>query len=230
MLVRFGVPNRHKYSRRNGPCHGRKRHDRVVFMMSLLCVSKLLGLVLAATVGLTEPELAAALRGEVPTRSETQSTDSGQAKGQGIGAVVIDRPLAEVWAVVSHFEDKAEYMPRLEKVEVLEKSPRRLRARMTVDASVKFARYTAVFVLDPDQHTIVFSLDKTAPDNTIKDTSGGYSLFEVSAEKTLVVYRSSVDTGLKIPRFIADYMSRRSIPNLLRAIKKRVETRGLYRK
>ncbi len=191
---------------------------------------KLLGLVLAAAVGLSEPELAAALRGEVPTRSETQTTDAGQAKGQGIGAIVIDRSLAEVWAVVSHFEDKAEYMPRLEKVEVLAKSPRQLTARMTVDASVKWARYTANFALDPEQHTIVFAIDKSAPDNTIKDTFGGYSLFEVAPEKTLLVYRSSVDTGLKIPRFIADYMSRRSIPNLLRALKKRVESRGLYRK
>jgi len=34
----------------------------------------------------------------------------------------------------------------------------------------------------------------------------------------------------RVPRFIQDYMAERSIPNLLRAIKKRVESNGTWRK
>ena len=199
-------------------------------MITSWAAATLLGLLLAGAVGLTEPELSAALRGEIPTRTESFATESGKASGRGVGAIVIDRPIAEVWAVVSHFADKAEYMPRLLHVELLDSSPHRLRAKMTVDASVRTARYTAIFSLDPLQHTIDFQLDKTATDNTIKDTAGGYALFEVSTDKTLLVYRTWVDTGLSIPRFIADYMSRKSIPNLLRAIKRRVESGGQYRK
>lgn len=199
-------------------------------MMSIWATANLFGLLVAAAVGLTEPELAAALRGDTPTRMESVTTETGKASGRGVGAIVIDRPMAEVWSVVSHFPDKAEYMPRLEKVEVLEATKERLRAKMTVDAAVSTARYTAIFSISQAQHTIDFQLDKSASDNTIKDTVGGYALFEVSTEKTLLVYRTWVDTGRSIPRFVADYMSRKSIPNLLHAIKKRVESRGLYRK
>jgi ribosome-associated toxin RatA of RatAB toxin-antitoxin module len=184
----------------------------------------------ASTVGLTEPELATALRGEVPVRSETFATPTGKASGRGIGAIIVDRPIEEVWAVVSHYEDKAEYQPRVEKVWVLEKHPDYLKVRMQINASVTTARYTARFDLDPVAHTVHWKLDKTAPDNTIVDCDGGYQLAELSPTRTLVVYRGWVDSGRSVPRFIQEYMTRRSIPNLLRAVKKRVESGGTWRK
>lgn len=190
----------------------------------------LLGILLAATVGLTDPELQAVLRGEIPTRTESFVSDSGKSAGRGIGAVMIDRPLAEVWTVLCRYEDKAEYMPRVEKVVILDAKPDRLRVRMQIDASVTTARYTAFFQLDEAAHTIRWTLDKSAPDNTIVDTIGSYELHPVSADRTLLLYRTWVDTGRSIPRFVHDYMSRRSIPNLLRAIKKRVESGGTWRK
>lgn len=190
----------------------------------------LLFALLASTVGLTEPELAMALRGDVPVRSEAMTTTAGKASGRGIGAIVVDRPLADVWAVVSHYEDKAEYQPRVEKVWVLEKQPDHLKVRMQINASVTTARYTADFQLDHEAHTVRWRLDKNAPDNTIKDCDGGYQLAEVEPGKTLVVYQGWVDSGRAVPRFIQEYMTRRSIPNLLRAVKKRVESGGTWKK
>jgi len=192
--------------------------------------AQLARVLLAASVGLNDPELSAALRGEIPTRTESFTSDSGKAAGRGVGAIVIDRPLLEVWKVLSRYEDKAEYMPRVEKVAILDSSPERLRVRMQVNATVTTVRYTAFFDLDPKAHAIRWTLDKSAPDNTIIDTTGSYQLHEVSAQRTLLIYRTWVDTGRAVPRFIHDYMSRRSIPNLLRAVKLRVESGGTSRK
>lgn len=199
-------------------------------MLSLLLAKTWLTVLLASTVGLTEPEFTKVMRGDVVARTENFTNEHGKSSGRGMGAVLISKPIEEIWAVVSRFEDKAEYMPRLEKVEVLDKTPERVRVRMDIDASVTKARYTAVFVLSQTAHTIHYELDRSAKDNTIADTQGSYELFAVTDGTTLLVYRTYVDTGRAIPRFIADYMARRSIPKLLTAIRKRVESGGTYRK
>lgn len=62
-------------------------------MMSIWATANLFGLLVAAAVGLTEPELAAALRGDTPTRMESFTTETGKASGRGVGAIVIDRPI-----------------------------------------------------------------------------------------------------------------------------------------
>ncbi len=188
------------------------------------------GVLIAAVLGLTESELQVALRGEIPTKTESFTSEAGKAAGRGIGAIVIDRPIAETWSVLRRFDDKAEYMPRVEKVWILAATPERLHVRMQVDASVTTARYTAFFQLDSEGHTIRWTLDKSALDNTVVDAVGSYELHAVHETQTLLVYRNWVDSGRSVPRFIHDYMSRRAIPNLLRAIKKRVESGGTWRK
>jgi hypothetical protein len=189
-----------------------------------------LALLSPAAVGLAEAELNAALRGEVALRTETFTTATGQSAGRGVGAIVIDRSVPEVWAVVSRYEDKAEYQPRLKTVTVLERQLGRLRVKMEIDAALMTARYTGWFSLDDAAHTIHWSLDRAATDNNIRDVDGEYRLFEVSRSRTLLVYRTFVDTGRSVPKWIQDFMTRKSIPNLLGAIKKRVESGGTYRK
>ncbi len=186
--------------------------------------------VIASALGLTEPELEQAMHGAIPVRTESFTAPSGKDSGRGVGAIVIDRPLHEVWAVLIHYEDKAEYQPRVEKVWVLEKQPDRLKVRMQIDASISTARYTALFQLDHAAHSIHWTLDKTAPDNTVADIDGGYQLAEISDTRTLVVYRTWVDAGRAVPRSIQNYIARKSIPNLLRAIKNRIESGGTWRK
>lgn len=190
----------------------------------------LLAVIAPAASGLRDAEFAAALRGEVPTRTETFRTPRGKAAGRGVGAIVVEKSVAEVWAVLSRYEDKAEYVPRLTSVKVLEKQPDRLLVHMEVDASVTTARYTAWFKLDAAEHTIHWTLDGTARDNTLADVDGEYRLFELAPERTLVVYRTYVDTGRSVPGFIQDYMARRSIPDLLKAVKRRVESGGTWKK
>ena len=181
-------------------------------------------------VDLSAAELASAQRGAIPVRTETFNQPSGKAAGRGMGAVVVDRPLPEVWAVLTRFEDKAEYMPRLKSVTVLERQPGRLRVRMVVDASVTTARYTMIYQLDEPAHRLSWKLDHSVPDNTIAEADGEYRVYELAPGRTLVTYNSQVDTGRALPRFIQNYIARRSIPDLLRAVKKRVESSGLWRR
>lgn len=179
---------------------------------------------------LSEAEVRAAMVGLVPTRSESFKTATGKSAGRGIGAIVIERPVADVWATLMHYEDRAEYVPRLKSVTLLEKQPARLRIRQEIDATVTTARYTAWFDLDEKAHEIRWTLDRSAPDNTVSDVEGGYRMVEVAPRRTLLVYRTYVDTGHHVPKFVQSYMQEKSIPDLLKAIKRRVESGGQWRK
>jgi carbon monoxide dehydrogenase subunit G len=190
----------------------------------------LLFLLVASAVGLSDADLASALKGQIPARTESFTAPSGKSAGRGLGAIVIDRPIAEVWTHLSRYEDKAEYQPRVKSVTVLEKLADRIRARFVVDATIMTAKYTAWFVFDPAAHTIHWTLDSTATDNSIAAADGEYRMFEVGAAQTLVVYRTYVDSGRSISQSIQNYFTRKAIPNLLQAVKKRIESGGTYKK
>ena len=187
-------------------------------------------LLVAATTGLSDGDFADALKGEIPVRSESFVTPSGKSAGRGVGAVVVDKPIGEVWSTLSRYEDKAEYQPRVESVTVLEKSPARVHAKFVIDATVTTARYTAFFDLDEKSHTIHWSLDPSATDNTILEIDGDYRMFELEPGRTLIVYRTYVDSGRSISQSIQGYFTRKAIPNLLKAVKKRIESGGTWRK
>jgi carbon monoxide dehydrogenase subunit G len=183
-----------------------------------------------AFAGLSDAEMRDAVAGKVPTRSEAFTNANGKSAGRGLGAIVVDKPIGEVWTTLTHYEDRAEYIPRLKSVEILERQPGRLRVRQEIDATVTTARYTAWYRFDEPTHTISWTLDKSATGNTLADVEGEYRLSELSPGRTLVVYRTYVDSGLKVPQSIQSYMQRRSIPDLLQAIKKRVESGGTWKK
>jgi carbon monoxide dehydrogenase subunit G len=185
---------------------------------------------LAAPGGLADAELEAVLRGDVPTRTESFTTGAGKAAGRGLGAIAIDRPLADVWSTLARFEDRAEYVPRLESAQVLGRDGDVVRVKMQVNASVATVRYTMRFTLDEPGHAIRWTLDPSAPDNGIRGAEGDYRLFALSPTRTLVIYRTWVDSGRSVPQFVQSYMSKRSIPELLRAVKKRVESGGTWKK
>ena len=194
-----------------------------------------LGACIAATVavalaGLSEADLRDVAAGKVVTRSEAFTTASGKSAGRGLGAIIVERPIGDVWATLARFEDRAEYLPRIESVQILERQPERLRVRQEIDATLTTAHYTAWYRLDALAHTISWTLDRQARDNTVADVEGDYRLSELAPGRTLLVYRTFVDSGLKVPQSIQSFMQRRAIPDLLRAIKKRVESGGTFKK
>jgi uncharacterized membrane protein len=194
--------------------------------MNLLAMA----LVAVTALQLSEAELAAVAKGEVPIRIETFTNARGKSAGRGWGAIVIERPISEAWATLARYDDRAEYVPRLKSVTVLEKQPGRARIRQEIDASVTTARYTAWFTFDESQRSISWTMDKSATDNTVSEVDGDYRMAELAPGRTLLVYRAYVDSGLHVPQSIQSYMQKRSIPDLLRAIKRRIESGGTWKK
>jgi len=189
-------------------------------------------LLAAALGGLTEDELQRVLAGETPVRSETFTSKSGRSAGRAVGAIVVDRPAAAVFAVLARYEDKAEYMPRLERVTVLEKSDTQVRAIMEVDVTLRTVRYTGLFTVDEPSWTVSWTLDPatSADEQGIAETEGQWQAFQIEPERTLLVYWTYVDSGRAVPKAIEGYLTTRSLPDLLAAVKRRVESGGAWSK
>lgn len=183
-----------------------------------------------STAPLSSQELASVLAGEVLVRYEAFTTQDGRAAGRGVGAIVIERPAADVWAVISRYDDKAEYVPRLSKAIVRERTADALRCTMEVDFLFKTLRYTAWYRLDPDRRRVSWKLDRSAPDNDVRDVEGDWQVDEAEPSRTLLVYRTYVDPGRLAPGFTRKKLATRSIPDLLRGVKRRVESGGTWRK
>jgi carbon monoxide dehydrogenase subunit G len=185
---------------------------------------------LAAQVGLSDVDLQKALAGEVPARSESFTSPSGKAAGRGLGAIVIARPLRDVWSTLARFEDRPEYVPRLKAIQVLEREPQRVRVLQIVDAGLTSARTTLWFSLDEAERCISWQLDKSAKDNSVVEVTGDYRMLECAPERTLLAYRAHIDTGLRIPLVVQQHLQKRAVPELLRAIKSRVESGGTWKR
>jgi hypothetical protein len=179
---------------------------------------------------LPDAELARVLAGELVVRSEPSVTPAGKTAGYGLGAVAIEKSIAETWKVLATYEDKAEYQPRVTKCTVLSRDGRTLRVAMAVDAGIMTATYTGLYTLDPAAHTVHWVLDHQAAGNTIADMDGGYWLVAAGPGRTILYFKSYVDSGHLVPRFIQNHFSLKAIPDLLQAIKRRVESGGTYHK
>ena len=91
----------------------------------MLTALPLLALV-AANVGLSDGELADALKGEVPAHTESFVAAGCKSAGRGLGAVVIDRSVAEVWSTLTRYDDDFKVQPMLAERRHRQKHVRRI--------------------------------------------------------------------------------------------------------
>jgi hypothetical protein len=184
----------------------------------------------AAQVGLSDAELAKAQAGDVPTHSESFASPSGKAQGRGVGAILIQRPVAEVYRTLARFDDRPEYIPRLKEIRVLGEAGGRVRVLQIVDVGITTGRTTLWYELNEAEHTIAWQLDASATDNSVVAVEGDYRMLELGPNTTLLGYRTHLDTGLRIPQLLQSHLQKRAVPDLLRAIKRRVESGGTWKR
>ncbi|MFN7135126.1 MAG: SRPBCC family protein [Myxococcales bacterium] len=180
---------------------------------------------------LEEKELARLQKGEVVVRGEVYKTAEGKNAGRGKAWVIIKKPREAVYEQLTKGYDQfPEFMPRLKKVNVISRSEDAMLVRSYVGVAFSTYEYTLKFKLDPAAFQTNWVLDKSAK-NDIKDTAGEWKLLELEpGVSTLAQYSISVDSGMFVPQFLEDYMTRKDLPEILNALRKRVESDGKWKK
>ena len=170
---------------------------------------------------LTREDVARLERGEVLLRNQVDKDAKGRGRGRAI--VLIRRPPAAVWTVLTDYEKHTEFMPGVVRSKVYSRADRTVGVAYTLKVLLKSIRYHCLCTAAPDQRAIRWTLDKSRK-NDIAGTTGCWEIRPHGDGGSIAIYSLAVDTGMSVPRFVQNFLTRRDLPNVARALKKRVES------
>ncbi len=132
----------------------------------------------------------------------------------------IDAPPAKVMAFLKSFDRHVGPMPHLEKVTYSWDG-----ALATVEQTLKVA-FTTIWYRLHIMHYGDNVIEWEYLQGDIRETTGYYKFFPYAkGKRTLIVYHVYTDPGLPIPQFIIDLLTKSSMPDVIEAVRKAVETR-----
>lgn len=158
-----------------------------------------------------------------------RNKEGGKSAGQGVVLGLIDRPVDAVWKVLVDSKAHPEYMPRVVKTETYDSDTGEIGIQETLKVLYRSVRYHVLQRNDDAQHRITWRLDRSKK-NDIADTSGYWAIVPHGDTQSIAIYAVHVDSGLPIPQFVEDFLSRQDLPGVVQAVKKRVESDGQYKK
>lgn len=178
---------------------------------------------------LSDKEWATLRSNKVVVRGEMYATPDGKRAGKGVAFVIIDKAPEAAWAVLTDYQKMPEFMPRLHKVTIKQKTPERMKVLQELKIMFKTVEYTLDLQFNHEKKRMDWTLDKSV-ENDIKDTFGSWDFIPFENGKTLVAYTIAVNTGVAIPQFLEDYLTKKDLPEVLLSMKRRVESGGKYRR
>jgi hypothetical protein len=160
----------------------------------------------------------------------SESIDEGATGGSSRGYAICKCAPAAAFAVLTDHSRFAEFMPRIEAVQVSARTDQGERAAQTVDATLSTIRYALDYRWDPAALRVEFALAEDAP-HDIKSASGSWQLWPLDGGKaTLIEYRTRADVGRSVPGFVRSWLQTRGVKDALEAMRKRIESGGTWRK
>lgn len=183
----------------------------------------------AATAELTVEEVARLNAGDVVVSTDTATAGGGSRAATIKAYCVINKPLDAVWAVMLDYQKFDEFMPRLTKMEILERTRDTAKVTETVRAGLRTVTYTLDLKFDHARRRVSWALDKSRK-NDIADTSGAWEFVPWGRGTTLVRYTTSVDSGMFVPRFLEELLVKHGVPETLVSLRRRTESNGAWKK
>lgn len=170
------------------------------------------------------------IAGEAVFKHVQEKGPDGKMHGHGESYALIDASVEQSWKIFCEFDKHHLYFPRKKKSEVVKRWDNKALVYKEFDFYVTTIEYTILYTLDTKNHRLDFKLDKDYK-HDIEDAAG-YFLFEKLGEKrTLVTYAATkVETGVKVPGFIQEYITSRDLPAVVMNVKKRIESGGKWTK
>lgn len=196
-------------------------------MLSLLLVSPLFAA--GPMDGFSPDELKKIEKGEVAVRIELFNTASGKRAAKGHAFAIINKPPEAALAVLQDYTKLSEFMPRVEKATILQKTDTTMKVRQELGVAFTTVAYTLDLKFDVAGHRMDWTLDKAAK-NDIADTMGSWEFVPLEGSRTLARYMVFADTGVSVPQFLEDFLVKKDLPNVVSAMKKRVESGGKWTK
>lgn len=124
----------------------------------------------------------------------------------------------QCYKVITDYESYPEFLDQLSEVEVSKKRGNTAEVTYKIDV-IKTISYTLKMKGKPDSH-----LEWTfVKGDVMKDNHGYWELEEIKKGVTLATYNIDVRFGLLVPKSITKTLVGKSLPEMLKAFKKRIE-------
>lgn len=178
---------------------------------------------------LTAEQKAKLEKGDVVILKNKVNDQGAKVTSNSTALVVVNKPVADVWPVISGYEKLPEFIPRLILSEKYAEKDGKIGIRQCLKVLWKKVNYHVLQTEDAANHVLMFDLDKSQK-NDIAETSGRWELHAQGDDKCLAVYTLALDTGMPVPRFIQNMLLNQDLPATMNAVKKRAESGGTYKK
>ena len=167
--------------------------------------------------------------GKFVVLNERSKDSEGKSRGKGVVLGIIEKPRNDVWSVLTDYTSHPEYLPTVVATEVYSTEGTTTGIKETIKVLWKRVQYHVLQTQDDQAYVLAWRLDKSLK-NDIDDTWGHWALLPYGEGKCVAVYSVHVDTGIAVPQFVEDFLMRRDLPDVVRAVKKRAESNGEYKK
>jgi ribosome-associated toxin RatA of RatAB toxin-antitoxin module len=146
------------------------------------------------------------------------SIDRNEMEGGVMAAILINSPIEKVFDVLTDVSKFHLFMPSVEKVEIIEEKDN----IQIVKFYVKRAFISFSYALKREIDRKNFEIKWINYDDTFQLIRGFWKL-KPCGEKTMALYYTYLKPGFIIPQVIVDYLEEKSLPDMLIAVKNRVE-------
>jgi coenzyme Q-binding protein COQ10 len=126
------------------------------------------------------------------------------------------------FAVISDYEKYGEFLPEVRSVKVLEKKPGEVKVAYDVDLGIKRVKYTLIHREEAPKRMVWSFVEG----EVMRDNKGSWVLEDAGGGQTRATYNVEVALGPLVPKAIINALVDTSLPKMLEAYKKRIESRG----
>ncbi len=137
-------------------------------------------------------------------------------------SVTFNASADKCFAVITDYEKYGEFLTEVRSVKVLEKKPGEVKVSYDVDFGVKRVKYTLIHKEQAPKR-----MDWTfVTGEVMKDNKGSWVLEDAGGGQTRATYSVEVALGPLVPKAIINALVDQSLPKMLEAYKRRIESRG----
>lgn len=172
---------------------------------------------------LTPSNLARLEKGEVLRENETIKDAGGAERGRGVAIVLIHADIDKIIATIDDFETYPQWMPEVTKTQVLLREGNRRDVSFELSVMWNTVKYTCIHRIDSSKGIFEWRMDEKRERKNVSDSTGAWVMKSLGPGKTAVAYTVLVDVGFAVPNFIQDYLAGRSLPEVAKALRDRVE-------
>jgi hypothetical protein len=173
---------------------------------------------------LTEKEEAKLVEGKLILH--TAHASDGEGSGTITGVIDIDATPAAVWKILLDFEDIPNSSAAVKEATRYRDEPAGAGQAIDMAYMLKVAwveiRYNVHHDYFAGEQYLVWNLDKSKS-NDIVDTTGSFSTWPGSNGRTRFLYRTSINTGRSIPKWVEEDLSESSLKSYIKYVKKHAE-------